>query len=1309
MISTEAPRSTSPQQASPMHAQPATNALSKLADSESESEKTEAIVQRTAGRLLSRLQPNSAEESSEEEQVDSDEEAYERTKRRLLAAKETAASSGEEEEDNGQGAYERMKQRLLASTGLQRRLVEEPTENAQKPASAPPSSSSEDEDDAPVCVNRVHKLQIRRDGTVSPIASPTIGTRSRQSSVGLFVTPEPSPSKRQTQNVDLADDVSEHSTPTRNADFRERVERIRAERLAKRQEAKQGRKKNARQAGDDEPDSNSDGEGSRRLTQLAKPTRKAGKKALEAMARDQQRIVRNMQLTHQAKTKKRYGTKDLFAKFGFNQGIERAEITGLPTPVASSVPATSDAEVQAHDTPPTSPPGFEDAPEKDEVMTGIEAPASPVPVKVDKGKGRAPEFQHLPPNQTMEAARHITVQNARLESKKPKEDAMIDLDDSDDDLEVVKPKSRFAVFDKLPARKEREHPSLLHLRHLAQLTSPGKKGPKGKQNMNMVQLQGTLFQKARQQAQKERQEKIEMLRAKGIIVETEEEREKRQIEIEDLVAQFEKEKEKDLKLAKRERELAKKNGEGGDGLASSDEDDEDYVASGGEDDAEEANKTEGVELELSGSEDEEADDEEELEEVDEDEDLQGEAETSLNDTMADEEDDDEPTGANKEPQDDDDDEMLDAEPDALIRKAPMSRARKVVVDDDDEDESAQPKGSLTQVAIQDDTMAAFGFGNAAPAMGLTQAFAGTMANLESDSQAAQPFSEDPEQDSIDFLRSLPDSQPSFSQRNDIFVPNSQLAGSQQEQTQDGSIPRMHLGISQLMEEATVLSQSQASEVPEPTQDAGFLLSRSPAGIAPPQSTVDTVMLPEPESSIVQRKGKLHRRRMEASLVLSDVDIENIFSASDTEPEGQLAATEDAFSFMKKAAKKHKKADTFNKKTSAAREHLDEQAYESDDEYKGLGGASDEDSGEDDADLQEMIDTSDVKVDERKIAALFADKARKDHDASVAKIYKDLQTGAFRKRGVADAFDMSDSEDELEMRRRKKQREFDQMYRALKGDEVLGKMAENPKRKAFFDTLMDHSDDSDLEFLDHPEEPAATTTSQSDEEKTDVAVPDSQTADAPAKPLKRKSPAGEEGEKENRPPAHLRRTVAADAITRRPISAADIKDSVAALLDDPRDVVPDSQYISLSDSDDDTTSTTTTTRVRQDRIVTNRLSRTSTSTTSTTTSASNLAFQAPSAAMAAPGFRVPSLVRRTTSNLSAASERSSSSTGVGKASESGIRRGGTGKSNIHAQAREAERRAVLEQKEAGRKEALRKKVGAARGKRSVLSKLGGGFE
>jgi hypothetical protein len=113
-------------------------------------------------------------------------------------------------------------------------------------------------------------------------------------------------------------------------------------------------KKAARPQADRGSGDDSDGENSRRLTQQAKPTRKAGKKALEAMARDQQRISRNMQLTHQAKTKKRFTTMDLFAKMGYNAPGNGAKT--LPTPEASSALASSDGEVnQTHDTPPQSP------------------------------------------------------------------------------------------------------------------------------------------------------------------------------------------------------------------------------------------------------------------------------------------------------------------------------------------------------------------------------------------------------------------------------------------------------------------------------------------------------------------------------------------------------------------------------------------------------------------------------------------------------------------------------------------------------------------------------------------------------------------------------------------------------------------------------------------------------------------------------------------------------------------------------------------------------------------------------------------
>jgi mediator of replication checkpoint protein 1 len=75
--------------------------------------------------------------------------------------------------------------------------------------------------------------------------------------------------------------------------------------------------------------------------------------------------------------------------------------------------------------------------------------------------------------------------------------------------------------------------------------------------------------------------------------------------------------------------------------------------------------------------------------------------------------------------------------------------------------------------------------------------------------------------------------------------------------------------------------------------------------------------------------------------------------------------------MQQEAKKAKAVEEFNKKKSMAREAVMEQAEESEDEYAGLGGASDDEEGEEDEDLKDMIDHNDVKVDERQIAAFYA--------------------------------------------------------------------------------------------------------------------------------------------------------------------------------------------------------------------------------------------------------------------------------------------------------------------------------------------------
>ncbi|KAH7396657.1 MRC1-like domain-containing protein [Phaeosphaeria sp. MPI-PUGE-AT-0046c] len=1276
---------------------------------------TDASTKPRGGLLAALRNPTTASSDSsaesEDDASDSDRDALAQPSRiELPQSKPEQLNSNSspdlEEDDDELVAYDRIKKRLAASKAAAE--AEIATSTGPQAHAAATTISSEDEDDIPVKKSTrrpIARPAHRNRQSQSPVATP----RSRRSSPGLFVTPNASPEKsRAAAPVDSESD--EASKKSQSAELQARVRRIRAERLARKQQeeeqAQRDGSKSSRQRIQQESGSDSDGESGRRLTQQAKPTRKAGKKAMELMARDQQRISRNMQLTHQAKTKKKYGLDQLFSRFAYNApNSEKPVNDSLPTPDASSNLASSDAELnQAQETPPTSPPMQTEPTVTDTKESSRSESAANTTLSIlDKGKGRAPEFQHLPPH-SREQNVPVTVQNAQVESQKCDDLAMVELSDSEDELSVTQPTSRFPVFDQIPLLKQQEPPAALRLRYLAQLNASNEPRKTAK-SMTKAQLDQLLARNSREQGRQERAEKLADLRRRGIYIETEEEREKNQIEIEDMVAQFEKQRQEDLKLAKTEREEAKKNGETLDELPSSDESDGDYVGSGEDnmnevEDGLEEEEEDEVDIELSGSEDEEIEKDNES--------------NALIATEADE------ASDSSEQQEDEDADMEDEISAAPARKRTTARPRNIVMDEEDESEiEATAPASSTQQPSQADDMAAFGFGNANVGLGLTQMFAGTMANMESGSQSQSAVAE-PEQDSLDFLRNLPDTQPgaNFSQVSDSMVPNSQSLMSPQKGSQVDFDNHFSLGISQLVETSPAFSRTQLDDLPEPTQDAGFSFSRSPAGIMPLPSTVDTVMMSIAESPTKQKKGKLQRRRRDAPVEVSDeeepLDVEIVLSEEDDIQ--QPPKPRDVFAKLQKGARKQKAVDDFNKKTSLAKDAFMEQAEESEDEYAGLGGASDDDSGDEDEETKNMIEHGEVDVDERQIAAFYADKAKKEDEKNINELYKNVMNGGLRRRaGGRDGFDMSDSEDEEDMRLRKKRAEFQKMNKALLADERIGDIAKDQKKQAFFHTLADFADEDEYDFLEMPAQLGNMEPSQSQEDgdkeadaMEDVTIPDSQTADAATlsgveNPLKRKSPSA--SQKENRPPPNLRRTLASDNLTRKPITFADVQHSVSELLDDPRIIVPDSQYSDSEGEDESPMPAVASRKPIVDRL---SLSRTS-SISEAAADSGNLAFHAPSRNSTVPGFRVPSLIRQATSNLSASSE-SRKSSGAGTPSET-VRRGGTGKSNIHAQAREAERRHLLDKKESKRKEALKKKVSAGRkaGMRSVLGDLAGGFE
>lgn len=167
---------------------------------------------------------------------------------------------------------------------------------------------------------------------------------------------------------------------------------------------------------------------------------------------------------------------------------------------------------------------------------------------------------------------------------------------------------------------------------------------------------------------------------------------------------------------------------------------------------------------------------------------------------------------------------------------------------------------------------------------------------------------------------------------------------------------------------------------------------------------------------------------------------------------------------------------------------------------------------------------------------------------MAKLLKDITTGALRRRRHADdEFDLDDSDDELLARRRQKQREFARMRKALLADEKIGEIAENPKKAAFFKAIEDRDSDDDvgLDFLDDEQDPG------SQEDSSQGVASDAPHQQAAAEESnKRKRPLKPSAEDiNNRPPPHLRRKPAS-AISKKPATLAEIRETVSFLTERP---------------------------------------------------------------------------------------------------------------------------------------------------------------
>ncbi|GFF67932.1 hypothetical protein IFM61392_00620 [Aspergillus lentulus] len=1049
------------------------------------------------------------ETMNDAESEDDDDDDIVKPKGRLAARMQAQNQTSTSPPVTGQTAFDRVSKFLRAEK-----------EQSKKGEEARPGSASvsEDEDDLPKAGPR-RRRNARKTPEPGEDNAPRSPSRARSFSP-LFMS-SPAPQRKDAVSNDEADDGDEEDL---KADPRVRALIMQKRKEREEKERLEAEKKAARLAQREQFSSeiasvedSDEEEAGRKLTQKRPAARKASKKALEEMNRETQRISRNMQLAHQAQTKKKITKESFFARFNFMQQEESnvAGQTGENSSTTAGSQQSSDNEAQKpKETPQTSPVlGPSDKHKSGEAVDesnkegGAELEVEDFPT-VDEMLSRSRDQ----PQQVTVGRVHVKENESKksLEPTRPERKALTQppirvrvsrqsvaqkqQEDSDDDLEVVTDPAkcrRIAAFENLPAKKMQESASMLKLKALAHLTSPTRRS----KTMNTAELSAMLLLQARQQAAKERQERIQELRAKGVVIETAEERAAMEDELENLVEKARQEAEE---IAKKERGSKNKKMEDGD-----DEEDDDF--------------------ELSGSDQEGYGDGEGDEEEDEDDE---ERDQGLIDSEAgeDEESEDEQTQAMS---------ADESEVPAARRKRPT----RVISDDEDEDEAQAPKtpAKPTHSTVNSVERPQFpGMTSDGLTMSLTQAFAGTLGASQPVTQAGSPA----------IPNSLPDPAQMTHERRDsesqIIIKDSQ---EQRAESTDILAGYTH-SESRVSESPAPRAMSQFSQIPDPTQDAGFVLSPfdpSKRFLETPHSTIETVLVGQNESPnttpVPDRRAKHLRRGRVANL-----------SMIEEQEEGGFEIDANAFDVMKNAAKKRTHV-PFDPKTSKAKEIVEDAAEESDDEYAGLGGASDDSEDEEDAYDRQMInDNSGETVDEKQLAALNALHQRNANEKQVAKLLKDITTGALRRRRHADdEFDLDDSDDELLARRRQKQREFARMRKALLADEKIGEIAENPKKAAFFKAIEDRDSDDDtgLDFLDDEQGPG----SQEDSSQG-VASDAPQQQSAAEESNKRKRPLEPSAEDiNNRPPPHLRRKPAS-AISKKPATLAEIRETVSFLTETP---------------------------------------------------------------------------------------------------------------------------------------------------------------
>ncbi|TQS37816.1 hypothetical protein Golomagni_01695 [Golovinomyces magnicellulatus] len=1082
----------------------------------------------------------------------------------------------------------------------------------------------------------------------------------------------------------------------------------------------------------------SDGETEYCLTLQKRSCRKASKKALEDMNRETQRIMRLQQLAHEPITKKKITKESLFTKFNF-----RPQQEIYPAQQTSSSPVANPSGSETPYTPPTSPiktrifdsgtnlgatssstkdtckqQEIEDIPISYQIKGTAITSSPPVSTLSSKKINRKSEENVLRTQQHKERSK-FNFKLARMHlTELEKEKECLD-DDSDSDLEIIDKKPTLHkrlddIFDKIPAKKAREANGFHALKILAQLKSPSSdKVEIDKIPISSNQLQISLQQRARQQAAIERKERLDFLKAKGIVIQTIEERERDQADLDDMLSKARDEVEK---LGKREK-AAKKKQRLTDDESNLDDSSED------EDWCENKNMTNE---ELSGSDSDHQSEDSLCEEEGDDTEFSKEEVLAQNQRTT-------PTpvdlSQNNEQNDTEngpditvfnlDEKESDDESAPLQRPPRRKRDRKIILSDESDD-SCEEQGLLQNPRRKSNTAIHHSktpspavptsvlrsatknfipglpvFGPAG--LGLTQIFTGTMDDSQI-SNTTSSLEQETEEDSLDtFQKQAPSPPFSLPPSNKNSQINENIELSQVSHVSESQDIHFQLSQSQTYGYEGTVEGIQVSEFPEPTQDIGFaqltpikgrFIESSPKRM----DRLDTEMVAENNSKKIKRK--LQRRAPQ------------IISFSDEEKDDQeswqlttlgLENDDDdietsVFDVLSKAGKQENiKKKKIDKKTSEARIMFNEQAEESDDEYAGLGGLSDDQSSsdEDDFDRDMIDDESEKNVDQGELAAFFTNRERANDEKQLQKLYKDITNGTLRRKRGAE-YELSDSDDDGLARQRHKRREFAKMRKALLADERINMIATNPKSQAFLRAIEDRGCSEDENFLNDAEIHQENQEIQS-QSHTETISQDEINLIGPPSKLK------ESDDKSSGAMLQPNRDVCRLTAHKKPSNLSEIRHNLSFLLDEP-DPIESVEIASESDDNLEITDLESNSEKGYEKkingeksdpfalrnnhsAVIDRISLKRNSSTSSISNQSHLAYNPKS--ISAIGFSVPPLFRQSSSsNISISSTRSNSNlNGNGDTSKTeretgsenqGIKRGGTWGSGVNYSLRENER-------------------------------------